>query len=60
MEDCLICANNAVCKYKEKTAELKNEVKALDEKYTKDFFGRILVKCDYFVDNSRPQFTQRG
>lgn len=48
MFDCNNCKNKMICKNKFMAVNIRNEINKLKETY-KEFYGRIDVKCDYFI-----------
>lgn len=49
MFNCDKCKNKVICKNIEQASEVMKEIKEIQIKY-KDFFGRIDVHCDYFIN----------
>lgn len=48
MFDCENCKNSMICKQREDSKKILDELEVIKQKY-KNFFGRIVVRCDYFV-----------
>ena len=48
MIGCANCKNRVICKSVELSKEINKDVEELKDKY-KDFFGKIVASCDYFI-----------
>lgn len=57
MFNCNNCKNKTVCKNIETANKIKYEIKKLEKVY-KDFYGCILVYCDYFIEDEIIRNTQ--